>query len=118
MVAAILHANNIRDMEADRARQQAHIGGHIWHPLRPRANSSFLFWALMCFSCCSSSPGSCRWRRCSQQLPLPEALRLIRIFNTSSAIPLLHQAQGRTAKLHGQFGLLMVLGLALPNMLG
>ena len=45
-------------------------------------------------------------------------LRLIRIFNTSRAVPLMHQAQGRTAKLHGQFGLLLVVGwtlsLALP----
>ena len=43
-------------------------------------------------------------------ITLPEAFRLIRIFNTSRAVPLLHQAQGRTAKLHGQFGLLLVLG--------
>ena len=43
-------------------------------------------------------------------ITVPEALRLIRIFNTSRAVPLMHQAQGRTAKLHGQIGLLMVLG--------
>ena len=50
-------------------------------------------------------------------ITLPEALRLIRIFNTGAAIPLLHQAQGRTAKLHGQIGLLMVVGWSLSLVL-
>jgi hypothetical protein len=37
-------------------------------------------------------------------------MRLIRVFNTETATEPLHQAQGNTAKLHGQIGLLMVLG--------
>jgi 1,4-dihydroxy-2-naphthoate octaprenyltransferase len=41
---------------------------------------------------------------------LPEALRLIRIVTTSNDTALLHQAQGRTAKLHGAFGLWLVIG--------
>jgi 1,4-dihydroxy-2-naphthoate octaprenyltransferase len=47
---------------------------------------------------------------------LPEALKLINIYNTSRDVPLMHQAQGRTAKLHGQIGLLIVIGwvLSLP----
>jgi hypothetical protein len=43
-------------------------------------------------------------------LTLAEANRLIQIFNTSQEIPLLHQAMGRTARLHGQFGLWLVVG--------
>ncbi|HEX2620379.1 MAG TPA: hypothetical protein VHL11_09535, partial [Phototrophicaceae bacterium] len=43
-------------------------------------------------------------------LTLPEALELIRIINTSEDPTVLHPAQGRTARLHGRFGLLMVAG--------
>jgi 1,4-dihydroxy-2-naphthoate octaprenyltransferase len=39
-----------------------------------------------------------------------EAQALIRIFNTQTDPATLHPAQGRTAKLHGQFGLLLVAG--------
>ncbi len=41
---------------------------------------------------------------------LPEALKLIQIERTSTDVQLLHQAQGRTAKLHGRFGLWIVVG--------
>jgi 1,4-dihydroxy-2-naphthoate octaprenyltransferase len=43
-------------------------------------------------------------------LTLPEAAKLIHIFYTSTDVPLMHQAQGRTAKLHGRVGLLLVVG--------
>jgi hypothetical protein len=53
-------------------------------------------------------------------LTLPEAYRLIRIINASRGTALLHQAQGRTARLHGRVGLLIVVGwliaLVLENM--
>lgn len=109
MVAAILHANNIRDMEADRAankRTLAVIFG------RRIANLEYIFLvggtyvALVALVLAGLLP----WPTLLALLTLPEALRLIHIYRTSSDVPLMHQAQGRTAKLHGQIGLLMVLG--------
>lgn len=109
MVAAILHANNIRDMEADRAankRTLAVIFG------RRIANLEYIFLvggtyvALVALVLAGLLP----WPTLLALLTLPEALRLIHIYRISSDVPLMHQAQGRTAKLHGQIGLLMVLG--------
>ena len=41
---------------------------------------------------------------------LPEAVRLIKRITSTTETALLHQAQGRTAKLHGDFGLWLVIG--------
>jgi 1,4-dihydroxy-2-naphthoate octaprenyltransferase len=43
-------------------------------------------------------------------LLLPKVRQLIRIFDTETDVQSLHKAQGNTAKLHGQFGLLQVVG--------
>jgi 1,4-dihydroxy-2-naphthoate polyprenyltransferase len=107
--AAILHANNIRDLEADRAankRTLAVIFG------REIARKEF---AGLLFACYLSQIILVLVRLMPPTtlislLTIPIALRLIRIFNTeTTAIPL-HEAQGNTAKLHGQIGLLIVLG--------
>ncbi len=117
MVAAILHANNIRDMDADRAvnkRTLAVIFGIGF------ARAEFIFLVIGAYAAQALviAVGVLPLHTLLTLIALPEALRLIRIFNTSQVVPLLHQAQGRTAKLHGQFGLLMVVGwtlsLALP----
>lgn len=109
MVAAILHANNIRDIDADRAANKrtlavllglraarieylALVGGaYLWVIilvlLRVMPMTTLLVF-----------------------ITLPEAGRLIQIISTSRDPALLHQAQGRTAKLHGRFGLWLVIG--------
>ncbi len=112
MVSAILHANNIRDMDADRAankRTLAVIFGLRFARAEYIAlvSGAYVSQALLVAS--SLLPPA----TLLTLLTLPEARRLIKIFNTSRAVPLLHQAQGRTAKLHGQFGLLLVVGWAL-----
>ncbi|MYD09688.1 MAG: 1,4-dihydroxy-2-naphthoate octaprenyltransferase [Chloroflexi bacterium] len=112
MVAAILHANNIRDMDADRAvnkRTLAVIFGIRF------ARAEFVFLVIGAFAAQTFviALGLLPVHTLLTLITLPEALRLIHIFNTSRAVPLLHQAQGRTAKLHGQFGLLMVVGWTL-----
>ena len=112
MVSAILHANNIRDMEADRAvnkRTLAVIFGIRF------ARAEFIFLALGAYVAQGIvvAAGLMPPSTLLTLITLPEALRLIKIFNTSASIPLMHQAQGRTAKLHGQVGLLLVVGWAL-----
>ena len=117
MVAAILHANNIRDMEADRAVNKRTLA--VIFGLR-FARTEYILLVLGSYGAqlLVVAIGLLPLGSLLSLLTLPEALRLIHIFNTSRAVPLLHQAQGRTAKLHGQFGLLLVVGwmlsLALP----
>ena len=112
MVAAILHANNIRDMDADRAVNKRTLA--VIFGLRvARAEFMFLVIGAYAAQALVVAAGLLPVSTLLTLITLPEALRLIRIFNSSRAIPLLHQAQGRTAKLHGQFGLLMVVGWTL-----
>ena len=116
MVAAILHANNIRDMDADRAvnkRTLAVIFGRRF----ARAEFIFLVMGAYVSQAIVVAAGLMPPLTLLTLITLPEARRLIRIFNTSTAVPLMHQAQGRTAKLHGQVGLLMVVGWSLSLVL-
>ncbi len=117
MVAAILQANNIRDIDADRAvnkRTLAVIFGIGF----ARAEYMFLVLGTYAVQVILIVSGLIPPATLLSFITLPEALRLIRIFNTSRAVPLLHQAQGRTAKLHGQLGLLMVVGWSLSIISG
>lgn len=109
MVAAILHANNVRDMDADRAVNKRTLAVLLG---RRAANAEYLLLvggayvmvALMVVF------GVMPVTTLIAAITLPEALRLIRIVTTSNDTALLHQAQGRTAKLHGAFGLWLVIG--------
>ena len=112
MVSAILHANNIRDMDADRAVNKRTLAV-IFGIRFARAEYIVLVIGAYIVQALVVAAGLLPAPTLLTLITLPEALRLIRIFNTSRAVPLLHQAQGRTAKLHGQFGLLMVLGWTL-----
>lgn len=117
MVTAILQANNIRDMDADRAvnkRTLAVIFGIGF----ARAEYAFLVIGSYAAQVMLIAAGLMPAATLLSFITLPEALRLIRIFNRSRAVPLMHQAQSRTAKLHGQLGLLMVVGWALAIIAG
>lgn len=109
MVAAILHANNIRDMDADRAVNKRTLA--VLFGLRvARAEYLFLvggtYIALVVLVVFNVIP----WTTLLALITIPEAYRLIQIVYTNTETALLHQAQGRTAKLHGRIGLLIVLG--------
>ena len=116
MVSAILHANNIRDMEADRAVNKRTLAV-IFGIRFARAEFIFLVIGAYVAQVLVVATGLMPPITLLTLITLPEALRLIRIFNTSAAVPLMHQAQGRTAKLHGQLGLLMVAGWSLSLVL-
>ena len=112
MVAAILHANNIRDMDADRAANKRTLAV-IFGIGFARAEYMFLVMGSYTAQAMLIAAGLMPPATLLSFITLPEALRLIRIFNHSRAMPLMHQAQNRTAKLHGQLGLLIVVGWAL-----
>lgn len=109
MVAAILHANNIRDMEADRLVNKRTLalrlglrGARIEYIVL--VGGAYVIVGLLVVL------GAIPVTTLLVLVTLPEARRLIEIVTTSTDTKLLHQAQGRTAKLHGQFGLWMVIG--------
>jgi 1,4-dihydroxy-2-naphthoate octaprenyltransferase len=109
MVAAIMHANNIRDMEADRAVNKRTLAVRFGLGFA-RAFYVFLvggtYAVLLILLLLQIIP----WPALLALITLPEAYALIQIIRRQTETALLHQAQGRTAKLHGRFALLMVLG--------
>ncbi len=112
LVAAILHANNIRDMEADRAvnkRTLALVFGR---------RGAFIEYAVLVYGAYVGVlaliiGGVLPITALAVAITLPEAYRLVEIVRTQNDTPALHMAQGRTARLHGQFGLWLVIGWAL-----
>ncbi|MCZ2098692.1 MAG: 1,4-dihydroxy-2-naphthoate octaprenyltransferase [Anaerolineae bacterium] len=112
MVAAILHANNVRDLDADRAVNKGTLavklgrrGARIEYVILV-GGAYVMVGALILL----------RVMPVTALLVLvtaPEAYRLIGIIRASEDVPLLHQAMGRTARLHGQFGLWLVVGWGL-----
>ena len=109
MVAAILQANNIRDIDADRAVNKRTLAV-ILGLKAARIEYLVLVGGAYVMVVLLILFGIMPITTLLVALTLPEAKRLIEIFNTSQDIPLLHQAMGRTARLHGQFGLWLVVG--------
>ncbi len=108
-VAAILHANNIRDIDADRAVNKRTLA--VRFGLRAaRIEYAVLVYGAYAVLAVLVLISVMPWATLVALLTLPEAYRLVRIISTSTDTLMLHQAQGRTAKLHGQFGLLIVAG--------
>ena len=109
MVAAILHANNIRDLEADRAvnkRTLAVLLGRDIARIEYQVLVYGAYIALIVLVLVDLVPPT----TLIAFFTLREARMLVEIFNTRTDVASLHPAQGRTARLHGQFGLLMVVG--------
>lgn len=109
MVAAILHANNIRDIEADRAANKRTLAVLLGLRLA-QAEYVFLVGGAYLTLVMLVVAGVMPWPTLLALVTAPEAYRLARIITSSTDIALLHQAQGRTARLHGLFGLWLVVG--------
>jgi len=109
MVAAILHANNIRDLEADRAVNKRTLA--VLLGLRAaRLEYLLLVGGAYVLVGVLAAFMVIPWPGLLVLVSLPEAYRLVRIIFTSRDTALLHQAQGRTAKLHGAFGFWLFIG--------
>jgi 1,4-dihydroxy-2-naphthoate octaprenyltransferase len=107
--AAILHANNIRDLEADRAANKYTLAVIFGRKI------ARIEYMVLLASCYLSQVilVIVDWMPPTTLITvvtIPITLRLIKIFNTETDVAVLHPAQGNTAKLHGQMGLLMVIG--------
>ncbi|MCU0514893.1 MAG: 1,4-dihydroxy-2-naphthoate octaprenyltransferase [Anaerolineae bacterium] len=111
MTAAILHANNIRDLEADRAvhkRTLAVIFGRDVARLEYRVLVIGTYVAQAVLVLIGWLPVT----TLLTLITLPQALRLIGIIDRETDPLLLHRAQGGTAQLHGRIGLLLGAGWA------
>lgn len=112
MVAAIMHANNIRDLDADRAVNKRTLAVKLG-----RQNARIEYIVLVAGAYLSVALlvllGIIPVTTLLVLVTLPEARRLVDIIRTSEEVPMLHQAMGRTAKLHGRFGLWLVVGWTL-----
>ena len=108
-VAAILHANNIRDIDADRAvnkRTLAVLFGLRAARIEYTVLIAGAYVAVVIMVIAGIMPPTVL----IAAITLPEAYRLIQIINTRTDTPSLHMAQGRTAKLHGALGLWLIIG--------
>lgn len=116
MVAAILHANNVRDLDADRAAKKNTLAVRLG---RPGARIEYVILVGGAYVAVGGLIllGVLPFTTLLVLVTLPEALRLIQIVNTNDQVPPLHMAMGRTARLHGQFGLWLVVGWALALIL-
>ncbi len=108
-VAAILHANNIRDLDADRAVNKKTLAVRFGLQAA-RWEYAFLMYGAYVALVILVFVGAMPVTTLLSFITLPEARRLVHIIKTSADTSLLHMAQGRTARLHGQFGLLIVAG--------
>ncbi len=108
-VAAIMLANNIRDVEADRAAHKRTVVVLFGLPFARLEYTVLVAGAYVLLGLLVVL-GVMPWTVLVAAITIPDALQLIAIVRASGDTALLHQAQGRTAKLHGQFGLWIVAG--------
>jgi 1,4-dihydroxy-2-naphthoate octaprenyltransferase len=109
LLAAILHANNIRDLEADKAVNKRTLAVMFGRDVA-RKELMFLIGGAYIAHLILVIVGLMPRTTVISFITIPIALKLIRIFNTSTEVSLMHKAQGGTAKLLGQYGLLTILG--------
>jgi 1,4-dihydroxy-2-naphthoate octaprenyltransferase len=110
--AAILHANNIRDLEADRAANKRTLAVRFGRDIA-RIEYKALLAACYISQIILVIIGWMPPTTLLSLLLIPLVLKLIRIFDTETDVSILHPAQGNTAKLHGQIGLMIVVGWAI-----
>jgi 1,4-dihydroxy-2-naphthoate polyprenyltransferase len=111
-VAAILHANNIRDIESDRAVNKRTLA--VLLGLRAaRVEYVLLLVAAYVAVVLLVLGGVMPPTALIAGVTLPEAWRLIQIVTTSTDTQQFHMAQGRTARLHGALGMWLIIGWAL-----
>ncbi len=108
-VAAIMLANNIRDVEADRAAHKRTVVVLFGLPFA-RLEYTVLVGGAYVVLALLVVLGVMPWTVLVALMTVPDALKLRGIVRSSTDTALLHQAQGLTAKLHGQFGLWIVVG--------
>ena len=112
LVAAILHANNLRDIEDDRRNGKwtlAALAG------RPVADYEFVLLTLAGYAVVVTMAvaGAAPWPVLITLLTLPMAVSLVRTATVTTSARGLNAVLARTAGLHMIFGVLLAFGFAL-----
>ncbi len=111
LVAAILHANNLRDLEHDRL-----VGKRTLATILGRSGANIEYYLLIGGTYLSLAIivllGIAPWLTLITVLTLPLAVRLVRIVASESEPKALQPVLRQTAQLHMQFGMLLVAGWA------
>lgn len=117
LVAAILHANNLRDLDIDRQ-----FGKRTLATLLGRSGANVEYYALIGGTYLSLAAlvllGIAPWLTLICIITLPTAIRLMRTVSAESTPPGLQPVLRQTAQLHTRFGLLLVIGWAAAVLLG
>jgi len=117
LVAAILHANNLRDLESDKK-----IGKRTLATLLGRAGANVEYYVLVLGTYLSLAvmvlAGIAPWLTLISIVTLPFAIKLMRIVAAETEPKKLHPVLRQTARLHMQFGLLLVIGWAAAWLVG
>jgi 1,4-dihydroxy-2-naphthoate octaprenyltransferase len=110
LVAAILHANNMRDLEADRAKNKRTLA-NLWGREASRWEYYVLVGGSYLLLVALVALGMATPYVLLALLTLPSAIDLIRTASLHDAPIRLNKVLRGTAKLHGRFGWLMILGV-------
>lgn len=117
LVAAILHANNLRDLESDRQ-----IGKRTLATLLGREGANVEYYFLVGGTYVSLLAlillGVAPWLTAITAVTLPLAVKLMRIVANNTEAKALHPVLRQTAMLHMQFGLLFVAAWAVAWIAG
>lgn len=107
--AAILHANNLRDLDADRQANKRTLAVRFGRQI---ARLEYRMLLGMCYisQVILVIVGLMPATTFLTFLTIPQAIRLINVFDQQIDPLKLHIAQGQTAQLHGKIGLFMVVG--------
>ncbi len=111
LVAAILHANNLRDIDDD-----VQTGKRTLATILGRDGANIEFYVLIGGTYLSLVTvvllGIAPWQTLIAAITIPTAIGLIRMVATQREPGALHPLIRDTAKLHAQFGVLMIIGWA------
>ncbi len=117
LVAAILHANNIRDLATDRAAGKVTLATRLGRPAANREYALLLAGAyLATLALLVAEPRL--WPALLPLLTLPTATALVRRLQTASSPQDLNSILRRTAGLHLRFGFLLTAGLFVAAVFG
>jgi 1,4-dihydroxy-2-naphthoate octaprenyltransferase len=109
LVAAILHANNLRDLEIDRQ-----FGKRTLATILGRAGANVEYYVLIGGTYLSLlvlvAAGVAPWPTLISAITLPAAIKLMRAVARESTPPGLQPVLRQTAQLHARFGVLLVAG--------
>ena len=117
LVTAILHGNNIADIESDRAAGKVTVANAIG---RPAANAEYTVLVAGAYLAVVGLvlANLDLWPVFLTFLSVPRGIAAVRLYRTETSRAMLRQGVRRSAGLHLQFGLLMAAGLVIAFMIG